>query len=75
MGRQGADFPTVDFTWIEGKYPVTLRSINIFERVNAHLNIGVTVVQYETEFEDGARSPMKWVLFPVRGPSIELVKH
>jgi hypothetical protein len=58
-GKVGSDFSPVDFTCLERKFPVTLRFFNIFEKANAHLNIGVTVVQYETEFADGARSNKK----------------
>jgi hypothetical protein len=74
-GREGAKFPIVDFNCLNGQFPVTLKGIDIFERANAHLKIGVTVLQYETEFGEGHRSDKKGVLFPVRAPSIESVEH
>ena len=67
------NFPKVDFNCLNDQYPVTLNGITIFERANAHLKIGVTVLQYETEFEGGDRK--KGVIFPVRAPSIESVEH
>jgi hypothetical protein len=68
-------FPKEDLNRLNGQFPVTLRGIDFFERADAHLKIGVIVLQYETEFEEGQRSDKKGVLFTVRAPSIELVKH
>ena len=48
-----SEFPKVDFNCLKGHYPVTLKGIDIFERVNEHLMIGVSVLQYDTEYEKG----------------------
>jgi hypothetical protein len=74
-GKEGSDFPPVDFSCLAGNFPVTLRSIDIFEPANANLSIGVNALHYETEFKEGMRSNNMGVIFPVRDPSIESVKH
>ena len=74
-GREESYFPKVDFSCFKCKYPVTLRGIDVFERAKENLKIGVTVLQYETEFEEGEHSNEKGVIFPVRAPSIKSVKH
>ena len=58
-------FLIVNFNCLNDQCPVTLEGIDIFERANTHLKIGVTVLQYEIEFEEGHRSDKKGVLFPV----------
>lgn len=49
----GAEFPKFDLNCFKGQWPVTLKGMDIFERANKHLNIGVSVFPYDTEFEDG----------------------
>ena len=41
---------------------MTPKEINIFEQVNEHLGIGGTMLQYDSEFEDGERKNKKRVL-------------
>jgi hypothetical protein len=65
-GKEESDFPPVDFSCLAEKFHIALRAIDIFERANAHFNIGVTVLQYETEFQKGVRFHKKRVIFPVR---------
>ena len=49
--------------------------MDMFEWADENLNIGVTVSQYGTEFEEGERSNKKGVLYPLRARSIEAVKR
>ena len=50
----------IDFNCLTGKYPVTLKKINIFDQANEHLKIGFTVLQYNTEFEGGESIDKIW---------------
>jgi len=70
----GAEFPKVDFNCLNGQYPVTLKGIYVFEQANEHLKIGVNVLQYDTEFEEGERKDKNGEMFPMRAPSIALQK-
>ena len=38
---EGSEFAKVDFNCLKGQYPITLQGINIFQRANEHLKIGV----------------------------------
>jgi hypothetical protein len=49
-------FPKIDFICKNGQYSVRLNGINIFEWGIEHLNIGVTVLHYDTEFEQDEQS-------------------
>jgi hypothetical protein len=75
VNGDGSKFPKVDLNCLNDQFPIILTGIDILQRVNAYLKVGVTVLQYETEFEEGQRSDKKGVLSPVRAPSIESVKH
>ena len=46
-------FPKVDFNCLKRYYTITLKGIDIFERVDEHLMIGVSVLQYDPEYEKG----------------------
>jgi hypothetical protein len=74
-GGEGAEYPKVDFSCLKGPYPVTLKGMNIFERANDHLTIGVTVLEFNVEHEEGELSDKTGVIYSVRVPSVESVEH
>ena len=42
---------------------------------NEHLNIGVTEVQYDIEYEEGELKDKEGVLYSVRASSVQPLKH
>jgi hypothetical protein len=65
----GGNFPQINFDCLEGKYPVSLKDITMFEKENENLGLGVFVLQYDTEFvEGGKKLNKKGVLYLLRTP-------
>jgi hypothetical protein len=54
--KEGLTFPKVGFNCLGGHYQITLEGIDIFERANEHLKLGVIVLKFDEEFEDGELS-------------------
>ena len=52
-GGERAKFPKVDFNFLKGHYPITLKGVDMFEKANVHLKIGVSVLKYDIEYEEG----------------------
>ena len=73
-GGEG-QFLKVDFICLKGQYPVILNGIDVYERANQHLNIEVSVFQYDTENEDDNLKDKKRVKYSAKALSIESVKH
>jgi hypothetical protein len=72
----GNNFPKVNFDCLEGKHPVSLKEITIFEKANENVGLGVVVLQYDTEFVNGGKKPnKKGVLYSVRTPLVDNVKN
>ena len=71
MMRRGGRFPKVNFSCLNGQYPVTLNEIHIFEQAVEHLKIDVTVLQYDMKFEKDECSNKKRVIYPLKPPFIE----
>ena len=52
-GGECAEFPKVDFNCLNGQYPVTLKGIDIFERANEHLKVGLQLYSLMTNTKKG----------------------
>ena len=74
-GGEWAEFPKVDFNYLKGQYPVTLKGINIFEMATKQLKIGDSVLLYDTEYEEWKLKDKKGAIYLVKAPSSESVKN
>ena len=66
-GGKGSEFPKVDFNCLKEQYPVTLKSIDIVERANEHLKIGISVLQHAIGYEEGELKVKKRVFIFSKG--------
>ena len=57
------------------QHPVTIKGIDIFETAFEHSKIEVSVLHYDIEYEEDELKDKKIVIYSVRAPSIDLVKH
>ena len=60
---------------LNGLYQVPFQGIDLYEWASEHFKISVTILKYYIKFQDGEHKHKKGVIYSVRIPFIESVRH